>query len=175
MGTAAHKAAGATKSLRCDRLYRTMSSVRYVRRCSRPNGPTKHIIKQCTRTKTSIAKVIKSVHRFWICMWYLHVYISLHCLRCILTAQPLLQTLQWSLRWNCLACFCCLFYIMGEQENHIQTWRIGELHAFKTNMHMFSCRFRYHYSSIAKYNFGPLRILWWLWLGFLCGVVAFGN
>ena len=44
--------------------------------------------------------------------------------------------------------------------NHIQTWRIGELHAFKTNMHMFSCRFRYHYSSIAKYNFRPLRILW---------------
>ena len=27
----------------------------------------------------------------------------------------------------------------------------------QTNMHMFSCRFRYHYGSIAKYNFGPLR------------------
>ena len=27
----------------------------------------------------------------------------------------------------------------------------------QTNIHMFSCRFRYHFGSIAKYNFGPLR------------------
>ena len=31
MGSAAHKAAGATKSLMCDRIYRTVSSVRCVR------------------------------------------------------------------------------------------------------------------------------------------------
>ena len=64
MRSAAHKAAGATKSLMCDRIYRTVSSVRCVRGGFATNGPTKHIIKQCTRTKTAIAKVIKTVHRF---------------------------------------------------------------------------------------------------------------